>query len=213
MIGDFQDNDQVMTHYDPQEVNEVSTDTAENYEQPTEANDVQETAQERNWRRLREENERYKQQAQDYKRQLESSRGDDELVEQRHLREAMYRMQAETLELRLKNKYPDFDDVVTTQNLSKLSSEDPELAATIDATQDMYTKAVAAYKIIKSKQPQVYTEEDEQFDMNQMKPRSVNSLHRQESPLSGANAFQRGLTKDQKAKIFAEMQEAIKNRQ
>lgn len=214
MAGDFSDNDQQVTHYDPQEqYEEQATDNTGGYEQDTENNEVQETSEDRNWRRMREENERYRNEAAEYKRKFEASRGDDELVEQRHLKEAMYRMQAETLELRLKNKFPDFDEIVNSNNLKKLSTDDPELAATIDATPDMYTKAVAAYKIIKSKQPVNYTEEDEQFDTNQFKPRSVNSLSRQESPLAGANAFQRGLSKDQKAKIFAEMQEAIKNRQ
>ena len=210
MVGDFSDNDEQVTHYDPQE--QTGEENTAAYEESTETNDIQETSEDRNWRRMREENERYRNEAAEYKRQLESSRGDDELVEQRHLRDAMARMQAETLELRIKNKFPDFDEIVNTNNLKRLSSEDPELAATIDATPDMYTKAVAAYKMIKAKQPQNYSEEDEQFDMNLMKPRSVNSLSRQESPLAGANAFQRGLTKDQKAKIHAEMMEAIKNR-
>jgi len=163
---------------------------------------------------LREENERIKREAEELKRQLESARGDDELVEQRHLRSAIQKIQADNLDLRLKSKFPDFDQVVNTQALKKLAAEDPELAYSIDSTQDMYAKAVAAYKMIKARSPrEEYSEDDERFEENSYKPRSSNSLSPGSSdrPLSQANAFQRGLSSEEKSKHYREMQEAIKN--
>ena len=202
MSGDFSDNDIQVTHSEP--TNEQTTPQ----ETPKASEDI-------NWRKMREENERYRREAEDLKRQLESKIGDDELVEQRHLKAAQQKWEQATLEVRLKSKFPDFDEVVNTENLQKLAKEDPELAFTLDSTPDMYAKAVAAYKMIQSKQPkqQPISEDDEMFEENQYKPRSSNSLNpKSVSPLSGANAFQRGLSKEQKSKLWAEMQEAIKNR-
>lgn len=175
----------------------------------------EETPAAKNWRLMREENERIKQEAAELRKQLESRRGDDELVEQRHLRELAHKMETQMLESRVKLKFPDFDEIVNTENLKKLAAEDPELASTIDSTPDMYNKAVAAYKMIKSKQAPVYqpSEEDELYEENNYKPRPVNSLNMTgDRPINTASAFQRGLTKEMKDKLWLEMQEAIKNR-
>lgn len=230
MTGDFSDNDQQVTHYDPVALQQAQQEqsahtsvahtsgahtsvapagTVSGYQQSQQA-----APEDKNWRRMREENERYKREAEEYKKQLESRRGDDELVEYKQLREMQQRMEQQTLDLRLKSKFPDFDSVVNTQALQKLAEEDPELAYTLDNTPDMYAKAVAAYKMIKKSSPRApITEDDEMFEDNQYKPRSTNSLNQQsDGPLSKANAFQRGLSKDQKSQLWAEMQEAIKNR-
>lgn len=207
-MSDFMNDNEQITHYDP---------AAEELAKEQSKQETQEVvkAEDKNWRRMREENERYKREAEELKRQLDSKRGDDELVEYKQLREMQQRMEQQTLELRIKSKFPDFDSVVNSDALQKLAKEDPELAYTIDTTPDMYTKAVAAYKMLKSKERHVPTsEDDESFEENQYKPRNSNSLNPQLSdrPLSNANAFQRGLTPELKAKLYAEMQEAIKNR-
>lgn len=212
-MSDFINDNEQITHYDslaeesapaPQHTQLNKTEHAESAK-----------AEDKNWKRMREENERYKREAEELKKQLESRRGDDELVEYKQLREMQQRMEQQTLDLRLKSKFPDFDAVVNSESLQKLAKEDPELAYTIDSTPDLYTKAVAAYKMLKSKERHVpVSEDDEYFEENQYKPRSTNSLNPQSSerPLSNANAFQRGLTPELKAKLYAEMQEAIKNR-
>lgn len=205
-MSDFENGEQV-THYDP-----VAEANAREQEA---TKPKEESVAERNWRQMREENERIKREAEDLKRQLESARGDDDLVEQRHLRSAIQKIQADNLDLRLKSKFPDFDQVVNSQALKKLAQEDPELAYSIDSTQDMYAKAVAAYKMIKARTPrEEYSEDDERFEENSYKPRSSNSLNpgMSDRPLSQANAFQRGLSQEEKMKHYREMQEAIKNR-
>ena len=201
-----------ITHYD-QVAEQQAQEAAPNQDSNNSSQPQKESASDRNWRQMREENERMKREADELRKQLESKRGDDELVEYKQLREMQQRMEQQTLDLRLKSKFPDFDSVVNTQALQKLAAEDPELAYTLDNTPDMYAKAVSAYKMIKAKEPRTpLSEEDEYFDENQYKPRSTNSLNPSDRPLSSANAFQRGLTKEMKEKLYAEMQEAIKNR-
>ncbi len=204
-MSDFIGDNEQVTHYDP--VAEANARAVE--EKPKE-----ETFDQKNWRQMREENDRIKREAEELKRQLEAARGDDDLVEQRHLKAAINKIQADNLDLRLKSKYPDFDQVVNSAALKKLAQEDPELAYAIDSTQDMYAKAVSAYKMLKTRMPQEqYNEDDERFEENMYKPRSSNSLNpgRSDSPLSHANAFQRGLSQEERSKYYREMQEAIKN--
>lgn len=174
------------------------------------------TFQDHNWEKMRQENDRYKKEAEDLRKQLENQRGDDELVEYKQLKQLKHDLEQQTLELRIKSKYADFDEIVNKSALEKLAQEDPELAYAIDAAPDMYTKAVAAYKMLKVKAPQPVQEEsdisedDRLFYENRNKPRSTNSIspHRGDRPLSQANAFQNGLTKELKEQLRKEMEEA-----
>jgi hypothetical protein len=213
MVGDFLNDSQQITHYDQ---NAEATSSAQDAPQAPIQEAQQQPNENVNWKRMREENERYKREADDLRKQLESRVGDDELVEQRHLKQIKQQLEQQTLELRVKSKCPDFDDIVNSKSLEKLAKEDPELAYTLDSTSDMYAKAISAYKIIKAKQPReeaMPTEEDEMFEENQYKPRNTNTLYnKQDSALGKANAFQRGLSQEQKDTLWKEMQEAIKNR-
>lgn len=204
LIDSAVDRDEVL------EAIEAQSQPTQSLEQKVQSNDAQ------NWKKVREENERYKREAEQLKRQLESQRGDDELVEYKQLKQMRMEIEQQTLELRLKNKYADFDEVVNKKALDKLAQDDPELAYAIDATPDMYTKAVAAYKMLKAKavqqepQEDQFTEEDRSYYENRSKPRSTNSVSPQKGdrPLSQANAFQNGLTKEVKEQLYREMQEA-----
>lgn len=51
---------------------------------------------------------------------------------------------------KLKNKFSDFDDVVTPETLELFEQEDPELAKTIAELQDPYKMGMQTYKYIKS---------------------------------------------------------------
>lgn len=196
---------------DRADVIEAVTAEPQTLEQKVQLNESQ------NWKKAREENERYKRELEQLKRQMESQRGDDELVELRQLKQMRQELEQQTLELRLKNKFADFDEVVNKKALDQLAEDDPELAYAIDVTPDMYTKAVAAYKMLKAKAPAQaqeanpeFTEEDRAFYENRSKPRSTNSVSPQKGdrPLSQANAFQNGLTKEIKEQLYREMQEA-----
>ncbi len=48
-------------------------------------------------------------------------------------------------ESKIKNQFPDFDKVVSQENIEMLNSQFPEIARTLGATNDLYSKAVSAY--------------------------------------------------------------------
>lgn len=154
--------------------------------------------------------------------------GPDELAEGKHiaklhkqLREMKKQLKSyETqtheslVEARLKAQYPDFDKIVNPANIKALSESDPELAATIYANPDMYTKAVTAYKQIKKMVPMEnnYDNEKARVAVNAAKPRPLASVSPQQgdSPLSRANAFANGLTPELQKQLYKEMVDAQK---
>lgn len=154
--------------------------------------------------------------------------GNDDLAEGKHLHKinkrvdnkikeleekiARYESAASTtmVEQRLRLQYPDIDKVVTKENIEILAMQEPDIAATIDASPDMYRKAVTAYKLIKKLgiQPEDNFEQDRtRAKVNAAKPRPLTSVNPQQgdSPLSHANAFANGLTDELKASLLKEM--------
>lgn len=124
---------------------------------------------------------------------------------------------ASATEAKLKTQYPDFDQVVSESNIRSLREKYPELATTINSTQDLYSKAVSAYTIIKRMgiaSDQTYNKDHERAVANVNKPRPLSSVAPQqgESPLSRANAFAEGLTDELKEQLRKEMREAVKYR-
>ena len=88
----------------------------------------------------------------------------DELAEGKHLSKvarkiqnlekklAQYEQQTseQVAESRLKMQYPDFDKVVSADNIAMLRNLHPEIASTLNASSsDLYSKAVSAYTMIK----------------------------------------------------------------
>lgn len=122
---------------------------------------------------------------------------------------------ATTVETRLKTQYPDFDKVVSKDNIELLKAQYPEIAQTLHASSDLYSTAVSAYTIIKRlgiHQEDVYGVEKAIAIKNAAKPRPLASVSPQQgdSPLSRANAFANGLTDDLKEQLRKEMMEARK---
>jgi len=157
--------------------------------------------------------------------------GDNDIVEGKHLTSVQKELRAVKSQLkqfqqqsasalaeaRLKSKYPDFDQVVTPEAISALKTIDPDAAYALDATTDLYSKAILAYKTLKNNGivPQEANEEDKmRIQKNSVKPRPLVSVSPQqgESPLSRANAFANGLTPTLQAQLRKEMEEARKNR-
>lgn len=118
-------------------------------------------------------------------------------------------------EARLKAQFPDLDKVLTPDNIETFKYAYPELAATVDSTQDIYTKAVSAYTMIKKfgvyQEPGINPEK-EIARKNAAKPRPLTSVAPQQgdSPISRANAFANGLTKELQDQLFKEMSQARK---
>jgi hypothetical protein len=159
--------------------------------------------------------------------------GADDLVEGKHISKIQKKSQSkikeleerlskyeqqgaqERTEMALKAKYQDFDKVVTPDNIAMLNEAYPEIARSLYTNQDLYTKAVSAYTLIKKfgiYQDSPFTSEKAQAIKNVNKPRPATSLSPQqgESALTRANAFASGLTDDLKSQLLKEMQSARK---
>jgi hypothetical protein len=153
----------------------------------------------------------------------------DDLVEGKHLSKydrkikelesqlQNYKQQTTTtaVEAKLHAQYPDFNTVVTEDNVKMLSSLHPELAQTINASGDLYNKAVSAYTLIKKLgiTPQnTYDAERARAQQNAAKPRPLASVSSQQgdSPLTKANAFADGLTDELKKQLHKEMIESMR---
>jgi len=156
---------------------------------------------------------------------------DDALIEGKHLRKMNQKMRqmeqalksyqsqsAESItEARIKATYPDFDRVVSQDNIAQLREDYPELAATLSSSTDLYSKAVSAYTLIKQfgiHQDPVLQNDRARVIKNSAKPRPLASVNPQQgdSPLSKANAFANGeFTEADRKRAWAEMVAARKN--
>jgi chromosome segregation ATPase len=160
----------------------------------------------------------------------ELSIGADDLVEGKHLTKLQKKIrsleeqvtqskqqsQSWTTEARLKHQYPDFDKVVSASNIASLSEMYPDVAKTIGDSQDLYSKAVTAYTVIKNLG--IYTDDFQKDKViaaqNVAKPRPLTSIAptQGDTPMSRANAFAEGLTDDLAKQLRQEMFQAMKNR-
>lgn len=153
----------------------------------------------------------------------------DDLVEGKHLQrmkekfkkiesqlqENQYNTYLASTELKLKAQYPDLEKVLTPDNIETFKLAYPELASTVSSTSDYYNKAVSAYTMIKKfgiYQEEGNSHEKQVVQKNLAKPKPLASVSPQQgdSPLSRANAFANGLTKDLKDQLFKEMADARK---
>ena len=121
-----------------------------------------------------------------------------------------------TDEVRVRSEMPDYDKVVSDENIELLKTMEPDLADSIAANPNLYSKAKAAYRAIKKNG--IYVEDTYQKDRalvekNMAKPRPLSSVSPQQSnsPLSHANAFANGLTKELQEQMIREMDEATRN--
>lgn len=115
---------------------------------------------------------------------------------------------------RLKNKFSDFDQVVTKENVEKLKQSEPELYASIISGNDLYTKGVSAYKALKRfgiAEGDDVEDTKSRIAKNQSKPMSTQAIKGQSS-LSDGNAFAKGLTPELRKQLQKEMSEAVKAR-
>lgn len=156
---------------------------------------------------------------------LQFQLGDDELAEGKHLSKmvkkirqmesklAQYEQQssATSAELKLKAELPDFDKIVTADNIKTLSATYPDIAKSLGSNPDLYSAAKSAYTIIKNLG--IYVEDTYQtqrdiVQRNMAKPKALASVSPQQgtSPLSKANMFADGLTPELKAQLRAEME-------
>jgi len=227
---------------EPAEQEETPTETPS--EEPAQAHaQSNEDEKERNYRELRRSKEAAEKERDEMKRMLEEMKkteqnkqkeeedphlNPDDIPEWRHVEKYIKKLesrisnyeqqtQLQSTEARLKQQYPDFDQVVSAENIEALKQKYPELASNLASNSDMYSKAVSAYTMIKRLgivPDNSYDGDKERAQKNAAKPRPLASVSPQQgdSPLSRANAFAEGLTDELREQLRKEMQEAIKYR-
>lgn len=128
------------------------------------------------------------------------------------VKEALKQYEASTLEERLLQKYPDFNDVVSPENINFLKETEPELAMSIAVLKDdPKAQSVAAYKLLKKLGigSNNSSPEKEKALKNAQKPLSVNAVTKQ-SAIGNAHLFENGLTTELKSQLWKEMQDCMK---
>lgn len=158
---------------------------------------------------------------------------DDSFAEGKHLKKTYHKVnkkidelkklhqqtQVQTIEMQLRNKYTDFDNVVSTENLEKLKQDKPFLYKSIISNPDLYEKGQAAYDIIKNSvfysEKNKYEDVDKRIEQNKNKPRSIANVAPQtgDTPLAKVGDYDRRiLTEERKAEIRRQVEEAKRNR-
>ena len=123
----------------------------------------------------------------------------------------------------LARDYPDFNDVVSRENVERFEREYPHLFNAAVATPDVYATGSTAYELIIAKgiykKPVNTLKQMAQSDVisrNLSKPRSSSSISPQagESPIKQANVYQSNSisTDDERKAIYAEMVAASRNK-
>jgi hypothetical protein len=117
----------------------------------------------------------------------------------------------------LRNQFNDFEQVVTKENLEKLSRTKAPLFRSIMSNQDIYDRGYSAYEAIKNLGilDNSYEQVDRKLEENRQRPRSAASAPAQtaETPLSRVGDYDRRvLTEERKAQIRRQVEEAKRNR-
>lgn len=158
---------------------------------------------------------------------------DDALIEGRHVKQLAQEIihlkkmmkqnqlqskktEVETMEMRLQTQYPDFNQVVTKENLVKLRQMNPDLADSILRNPDQYRQAKLAYDMVKQfgivkNNARVTEQAVAKKNINKPRPSTSIAPTQSESPISKVNAFANmELTKDVKRAHYEEMLQAMK---
>jgi hypothetical protein len=137
-----------------------------------------------------------------------------EKISRQTAQQAYKERDASTVDDRMRSKFSDYDEVVTSESLELLKKNDPELAMSLRGlADDPYTQSMAAYKMLKragyGQQKQSQTLEKRKALENSQKPMSVNSVSKQGS-IGDMSSFENGLTPELKKQMWADMQKAMK---
>jgi len=157
--------------------------------------------------------------------------GDDDIAEGKHiskvdkraqnkikaLEQRLQKYERETAEsraeTRLRTQYPDFDKVVSRENIELFAQAYPDVAQSLNANPDLFSKASSAYTMIKKfgiYQESPFSSEKAVALKNVAKPRPLASVAPQQgaTPMSRANAFENGLTDDLRVQLRKEMEQS-----
>ena len=123
--------------------------------------------------------------------------------------------EAATLSDRITAIYPDFDHVVSPENVETLRTQEPELYAGLQRlADDPLSQAKGAYKLLKKlglgEMSEDMARNKAKIAENSKKPVSVQSVTKQSSAIGDVHKFDGGLTPEMKKRYNKEMLDAIK---
>lgn len=112
----------------------------------------------------------------------------------KELVQAKQQTQATTLETRLKQTYPDYQEVLSDDNIAALKTMEPEIFAGVESMNDKYLAVAAAYKWVKKlgihEDSGSLTDKRQSIARNTAKPKPTQSLGIQKSsPLTDAARY------------------------
>jgi hypothetical protein len=232
-ISDRNESDQDGSAEEP--IKEVKSDSLspakESFKSIREAKEKAERERDSYMRHALELEMKYKQQEEQQRKQVaiaaeepevDFNIDEDALVDGKHLRAVASKikklesqLEQRSIEDRIRNQFPDFEKVVSAENVKKLNEQFPEIAQMLRDTGDIMSKASAAYSVIKKFgiHKDVYEADKQKAIANASKPRPLASVNPQQgdSPLSKANAFANGLTPELQEQLRREMFESRRN--
>lgn len=139
----------------------------------------------------------------------------DDIAEGKHVNQIRNEINQVRIENRIRSTCPNFESIVTKENIETLKTLKPGIARLLETSTDMETIAIEAYNYIKEyviEKPDAYEDDKKRAQVNAAKPKPLASVSPQQgdSPLSHANAFANGLTDDLKRQLLKEMYDARK---
>lgn len=125
-----------------------------------------------------------------------------EKIAEKKFQELMAKRERDNLPNVVKQKYSDFDSVVTAERVKKLEQENPALAKAFSMSEDPFSTTYSYFKAMyQEKKPNpIATEEAERLQQSSSRPQSSNAISRQ-GALKNASAFQ----KKDKDSLYREM--------
>ncbi len=108
---------------------------------------------------------------------------------------------------RIKKDFPDFDQVVSKENVNYLKANKPHLAAALAATQDLLAQAEGAYDAIKMYCPSIQvTQDKERAEKNASRPGTLDAA----GPARVQESDPKRINPDTQARYWKDMQEAAR---
>lgn len=153
---------------------------------------------------------------------------DDDFVEGKHLsayekkikrmEEKFKQMEQQqhllSVEQKLVRKYPDFEEVVSTENINRLKEEYPSVAKLVSQSQDVESQGESAYLMLKKFgiYEDKYKRERQTVNKNSNKPRPAQAVKKsRQNALDNASGFIGGrITEEEKKRQWREMQKIMK---
>lgn len=130
---------------------------------------------------------------------------------QNQLNQLNQKTSLEQAEIKLKNKFKDFDSVVTAENIGSLAQSDPDAYRGIMANSDIYDRGYLAYQLLNQKKSrEQYEDIDKRLAENKNKPKAAANIAPQESltPLSRVGEYdRREYTKEYRDRVLKHLKQ------